>query len=115
MKEVFDCWARDPVKIIADLLGNPEFQGEQKYAPYLQHLEELSGQLDGADEEERDRIFDEMASAEWWRRLQVINISLQPSSSRTYRDVHRKRSRSSTPMPPSHLSSSHLTRPSCQR
>ncbi|KAL1937237.1 hypothetical protein VTO73DRAFT_13933 [Trametes versicolor] len=80
MKEVFDCWARDPVEIIADLLGYPEFQGEQKYAPYLQHLEELSGQLDGADEEERDRIFDEMASAEWWRRLQEEISKLYPNA-----------------------------------
>ncbi|KAH9847915.1 hypothetical protein C2E23DRAFT_764435 [Lenzites betulinus] len=70
MKETLDCWSRDPVEVITDLLGNPEFRGEQRYAPYTQLLEELAAELEGADEEEHDRVFDEMASTEWWRRLQ---------------------------------------------
>lgn len=77
MKEVLDCWARDPVEVITDLLGNPEFRGEQQYAPYIQLLEELTTHLEGADEEDRDQVFDEMASTEWWRRLQVLRLYLK--------------------------------------
>lgn len=69
MKEVVQCYARDPVKVVADLLGNPAFKGHQKYAPYVQRLDEVSVRLENADAAERERVIDEMASAEWWARL----------------------------------------------
>lgn len=75
MKEVLDCWARDPVEVVADLLGNPEFRECQKYAPFVQLVEDLEERLRDADESERERVFEEMASAEWWRRLQVSNYT----------------------------------------
>ncbi|CDO74524.1 hypothetical protein BN946_scf184846.g5 [Trametes cinnabarina] len=70
MKERLDCWARSPVEVIGDLLGNPEFKNDITFAPYIQELEELQRQLENATDAEKERIFEEMASAEWWRKIQ---------------------------------------------
>ncbi|CDO69052.1 hypothetical protein BN946_scf184992.g1, partial [Trametes cinnabarina] len=70
MKERLDCWARNPVEVIGDLLGNPEFKNDITFAPYIQELEELQRQLENATDAEKERIFEEMASAEWWRKIQ---------------------------------------------
>ena len=71
MKEVVDCWVRDPVEVVAELLGNPTFKSSQQYAPFVQHVEELAEQLAEADEEERERVFEDFADSEWWARVQV--------------------------------------------
>lgn len=70
MTEVVQCYTYNPVKVVADLIGNPSFAG-QKYAPYTQHLNEVSEQLESTSAAEREHIINEMASAEWWARLQV--------------------------------------------
>ncbi|KAI1781759.1 hypothetical protein LXA43DRAFT_907812 [Ganoderma leucocontextum] len=69
MTEVTDCWARNPVDIIVDLLGNPEFANCTTYAPYVERLQDLSNTLENATEDERDRIISEMASADWWNQI----------------------------------------------
>ncbi|KAH9912506.1 uncharacterized protein BXZ73DRAFT_56193 [Epithele typhae] len=72
LTEKLDCWFRDPVLLIRDLLGNPEFVDDVEFAPYVQHLEELQEELNNAtSSEEKERIVEEMASGEWWQRVQV--------------------------------------------
>ena len=71
MKEVVDCWVRDPVEVVAELLGNPTFKDCQQYAPFVQHVEELAEELAEADEDDRERVFEDFADSEWWARVQV--------------------------------------------
>ncbi|KAH9949208.1 hypothetical protein B0H21DRAFT_688850 [Amylocystis lapponica] len=73
MRESLDAWARDPVEVIADLIGNPEFKKEMSYAPVEDIIEETLDDLEDetSSEPEHDRIFEEMASADWWKCAQL--------------------------------------------
>lgn len=71
MKETLHCWARDPVEVVADLMGNPEFKDAMSYAPVENFAKEVLDELEADIEGERDQIFEEMASADWWKRAQV--------------------------------------------
>jgi hypothetical protein len=59
--EEVELWRRDPVKCVAELIGNPAFKDSMKYAPE-RHYE---------DEELTIRIYDEMATGDWWWDVQV--------------------------------------------
>ncbi|KAG8975867.1 hypothetical protein FRB93_013819 [Tulasnella sp. JGI-2019a] len=65
MTETLELWMRDPVQCVADLIGNPAFRDVIAYAP----VQETEVEEDGNGEdinEEADRFFDEMWSADWW-------------------------------------------------
>jgi hypothetical protein len=60
MEEV-ELWKRDPVQCVQELIGNPRFCDKLRYAPCKQYT----------DVEKRNRVFDEMSSADWWWDVQV--------------------------------------------
>ncbi|KAG8985278.1 hypothetical protein FRB94_003874, partial [Tulasnella sp. JGI-2019a] len=70
MTETLELWMRDPVQCVADLFGNPAFRDVIAYAL----VQETEVEEDGNGEdinEEADRFFDEMWSADWWWEAQA--------------------------------------------
>jgi len=66
--EEVEFWRRNPVECVRELIGNPAFEGFMKYAPE-RHYE---------DEELAIRIYDEMATGDWWWEVQVRAASALP-------------------------------------
>jgi hypothetical protein len=62
--EILELWLRDPVECVRELMGNPMFKDVLKYAPKKAYL----------DPEGKNRIYDEMWSADWWWDTQVSNM-----------------------------------------
>jgi hypothetical protein len=60
-KETLHLWKRDPVECIRELIGNPAFRNMIRFAPERAF----------EDPEGKNRIFDEMWTADWWWNLQV--------------------------------------------
>jgi hypothetical protein len=60
-KEILHLWKRDPVECIRELIGNPAFRNQMRFAPEKAY----------EDPEGKNRIFDEMWSGDWWWDLQV--------------------------------------------
>ncbi|TFK45508.1 hypothetical protein OE88DRAFT_1715348 [Heliocybe sulcata] len=75
-----DLWVRDPVEVVADLLGNPEFKNEMVYAPTEETLQDTLEELH-LQGSEMERVFEEMASANWWSRVQVCSVEAKEMSS----------------------------------
>ena len=63
MVEVLDLWVRDPVAVIADLIGNPEFKSDMTYEPSWTYEEE-NGRI-------VEEFVDDIPSAKWMWELQV--------------------------------------------
>ena len=61
MSEDLELWMRDPVECVKELIGNPAFKT----------LMSLVRERVFADEKGMNRIFDEMWTADWWRKTQV--------------------------------------------
>jgi Plavaka transposase len=61
MEEDLELWFRDPVECVQELLSNPVFVEHTAFA-----LERVY-----SDREGKERIFDEMWTAEWWWDTQV--------------------------------------------
>jgi hypothetical protein len=59
--ERLELWMRDPVECMKELMGNPIFRKYMEYAPQKHFL----------DEEGKNRVFDEMWTADWWWNTQV--------------------------------------------
>jgi hypothetical protein len=59
--EEVELWRRNPVECVRELIGNLAFKDGMKYAPE-QHFE---------DEELKNRVYDEMATGEWWWDVQA--------------------------------------------
>ena len=59
--ERLELWKRDPIDCIQELIGNPAFKSNMKYAPYRVY-ETQDGE---------NRCWDEMATGEWWWDMQV--------------------------------------------
>jgi hypothetical protein len=59
--EKLELWRRDPIECVRELMGNPMFKDVLKYAPEKAYL----------DPEGKNRIYDEMWSADWWWDTQV--------------------------------------------
>ncbi|CDO72407.1 hypothetical protein BN946_scf184977.g106 [Trametes cinnabarina] len=81
MTETVDVWVRDPVAVIRDLIGNPDFDGDIDYAPVQEFLTEIAQELSEAAEQgqsEVDRILTEMNTAEWWPRIQASSCTPYP-------------------------------------
>lgn len=79
MTQTVDCWVRDPVALIEELIGNPEFKDVMDYAPYREEVEGYLEELRNAKEMgDVERVIEEMGSAEWWERVQVsIMIAIE--------------------------------------
>ena len=60
-KEILHLWKRDPVECIRELIGNPAFRNQMRFAPEKAY----------EDSDGKNRIFDEMWSGDWWWDLQV--------------------------------------------
>ncbi|OBZ74731.1 hypothetical protein A0H81_05568 [Grifola frondosa] len=54
--EEVELWKRDPVECVRELMGNPVFKDLVRYAPERLY----------SDSEGRERIYDEMWTADWW-------------------------------------------------
>lgn len=67
--EKLDLWARDPVEVIADLIGNPEFKTNMSFEPY-EEVEVEESNI-GDSEVDGDQYFEDIASAQWMWRVQV--------------------------------------------
>jgi len=61
MVEELELWFRDPVECVRELLSNPAFVDYTSFAP--EHVY--------SDSEGKERIFDEMWTADWWWEMQV--------------------------------------------
>lgn len=61
MKEVVEIYYRNPVELVRELLGNPDFKDEIHYKPFRMYTD-ASG---------TERIFGEMFTAEWWWEVAV--------------------------------------------
>ena len=59
--EEVELWRRNPVECVRELIGNSAFNNGMKYAPE-KHFE---------DEELNKRVYDEMATGDWWWEVQV--------------------------------------------
>ena len=62
--EKLELWRRDPIECVRELMGNPMFKDELKYAPEKAYLD---------PEGKNGHIYDEMWSADWWWDTQVSN------------------------------------------
>ena len=79
VQEIVNLWARDPVKVVADLTGNPHFKGKSSYEPMQVVLER-----DGPDAPEICFFWghghwglDVAAPGEWTNGLVIQQHSLQ--------------------------------------
>ena len=61
LEEYLELWFRDPVECVRELLFNPAFVEFVSYAPERVY----------SDSEGKERIYDEMWSADWWWEMQV--------------------------------------------
>jgi len=61
MHEKLELWRRDPVDCVKELLGNPAFKEFISYTPERVF----------SDNAGKERIFDEMWTADWWWNMQV--------------------------------------------
>ena len=61
MVDSLEIWSQDPVECIKDLLGNPCFKDQMRYAPE-KHYGDKSGQ---------EQLFSEMWTGDWWWETQV--------------------------------------------
>ncbi|KAI0696099.1 hypothetical protein BC835DRAFT_1272404 [Cytidiella melzeri] len=66
--EVFELWKRNPVECIRELLSNPTFKDNLRYAPEQRYED---------DRGERP-VLGEMWSGAWWERVQVSKRKLLP-------------------------------------
>ncbi|KAI5995121.1 hypothetical protein EDD15DRAFT_2387675 [Pisolithus albus] len=58
--EQLELWRRDPVECVMELIGNPAFRDAMAYVPERAY----------ADSEGKNRIYDEMWTADWWWDVQ---------------------------------------------
>jgi hypothetical protein len=62
--EKLELWRRDPIECVRELMGNPMFKDMLKYAPEKTYF----------DPDGKNRIYDEMWSADWWWDTQVSDV-----------------------------------------
>lgn len=66
LTEDLEIWARVPVECVREILSNPAFKDEVSYAPRREYL----------DPEMQRRVYTEMATADWWWRVQVTTRTM---------------------------------------
>jgi hypothetical protein len=62
--EKLELWCQDCIECVRELMGNPMFKDVLKYAPEKAYL----------DLEGKNRIYDEIWSADWWWDTQVSDV-----------------------------------------
>jgi hypothetical protein len=63
--ESVDIWMRDPVDCVRELIGNPSFAEEMRYAPVKEFKRTRAGLA---------QVYSEMWSASWWWQTQVCTF-----------------------------------------
>lgn len=63
--EKLDFWYRNIIEVVQEILENPDFKDDMCY----QHEKIYS------DNEQEERIYNEMWTADWWPSVQVCHIS----------------------------------------
>lgn len=80
MVESLDIWGRDPVEIVADLIGNPAFAEGMSFEPNMEVVgdenlstppEEDPDYFANIDELTANRVFTDFKNTKWWWRVQV--------------------------------------------
>lgn len=99
--EQLELWRRNPVECVRELIGNPAFREAMAYAPERAF----------SDEEAKDRLIDEMWTADWWWRIQVSSSREYDQSKKLTRCLFRESCHSELPL---HRLSLPQTRQSCQ-
>ncbi|TFK90236.1 hypothetical protein K466DRAFT_485132, partial [Polyporus arcularius HHB13444] len=61
MKEVLECWVRNPAELVADLMGNPEFAECIHFAPKEEFM----------DSDEDVRVLSDFVNTDWWKRVDI--------------------------------------------
>lgn len=64
-KERIELWLRDAAECVKELMGNSLFRDSLSYAPERHY----------ADEEGRDRLYENTCTGNWWWDIQVSNRS----------------------------------------
>lgn len=59
--ERHELWRRDPVECVRELIGNPAFKEYISYVPEMVY----------ADDQQANRVYDEMWTGNWWWEMQV--------------------------------------------
>lgn len=70
MKEVLECWVRNPVELVADLMGNPEFADCIHFAPEEEYVEDTVEGIQSSNAE-RERVLTDFVNTDWWHRVDV--------------------------------------------
>lgn len=66
MPEKLECWRRNPVDVVKELISRPEFAKTMRFAP-----ERVYG-----DQACQKRVIGEMWTADWWWETQVCPVIL---------------------------------------
>ncbi len=77
MKEVLECWVRNPAELVADLMGNPEFADCIHFAPKEEYVdsEDVAERLETSDGPlEKERVLTDFVNTDWWKRVDVSGI-----------------------------------------
>jgi hypothetical protein len=64
--QTVDLWMRNPLDLIRELIGNPDFKDVMHYAPERHYM----------DNERENREYNEAWTADWWWNTQVQIIIL---------------------------------------
>lgn len=61
--ETLQLWRRDPVECLRELIGNPAFRDQMRFAPERAY----------EDKDGKSRLYDETWTGDWWWETQVSN------------------------------------------
>lgn len=62
--EKLECWRRNPVDVVTELISRPEFAKTMHYAPERVYR----------DSDCNNRVYDEMWTGDWWWDIQVRTV-----------------------------------------
>jgi hypothetical protein len=66
-KHVHIVFRRNPVDVVKELIGNPQFKEFMRYAP----------ELHWTSRRRKSRVYNEFWSGNWWWRMQVSSLFLR--------------------------------------
>lgn len=75
--ETVELFGRNIVNCVEELIGNPAFKDHMSYVAGEKNTAGYAEGGNDAGQDEVERVFDEMCTAEFWRRLEVC-LSLSP-------------------------------------
>ncbi|CDO74667.1 hypothetical protein BN946_scf184828.g7 [Trametes cinnabarina] len=81
MRQVLHGWVRNPVEVVADLIGNPEFKDNMHYAPVEEYTEDILTEFQkSTGPTERERILSDFMNTDWWLRVQRLVAERWPGA-----------------------------------